>query len=718
MNLVDFLAKIYTHSPAELFIAFGQVNKPLFLTIGEILSETEFNIDQDKNIFITPGAFSKPERTKTTAVGSSVAWVDYDTYKQDGLQSLLPPTIIVNSGKGHHYYYALDRFYPADEIEKANKVLLAHLSIKSDGCWEASRLLRLPGSTNNKYLDPRKAEEYKGPLTCDVVEHNPDAVYSLDDLLHLLPYRKTLLTTPAKDGKVDRSARDHKLTKTLAEWGLSEGSVRLALLYHSDKAGDRPDYVELTVAKAIAPIKAKAGENYLISLGVDDNGNAEAVGIRYAGKFAHNDAYGWLTYTGTHWMREGAESVLDRAIVETIQARANEAVKTMYDRLQKFSIPNAGKVQGCRTEFQHIVYVPAAKFSGRSDMLNCANGVVNLRTGEVVAHEPGQFFMYCLPIEYHPTKSSDDWINFLAEVVGHYDEIAEYLQTAVGYSLTGETTEEILFYIYGPRRAGKGTFASTLLAMLGKPICDTADFATFTAERDGDSNNFDLAGWQQTRFIIASENDRHTRLSAKRIKTITGGDEIRASYKYGDHFSYKPQYKLWLQSNWPVNADPDDDAIWGRVKVIHFPKTYYGIEDKTLKYRLAQADNLEGVLAWAVAGAIRWFSLETGLKEPAAITATTEAQRTEQDTVGQFLAEMWEATENPNDFICNPEFYEAYVEYCGELGTKPKGLNQLTQSLRSKGIKAGETKRIGNRPVRGVAGLKWKGTRQHEKVEN
>jgi phage/plasmid-associated DNA primase len=120
-------------------------------------------------------------------------------------------------------------------------------------------------------------------------------------------------------------------------------------------------------------------------------------------------------------------------------------------------------------------------------------------------------------------------------------------------------------------------------------------------------------------------------------------------------------------------------------------------------------------LAWAVAGAIKWYA--SSLQEPAAITETTERQRVEQDTVGQFLEEMWEATEHPNDFVCNPEFYESYQQYCVELGVKPKGLNQLTQSLRSKGIKAGEVRRVGGRPTRGVAGLRWKGSTIKEKAE-
>jgi hypothetical protein len=43
---------------------------------------------------------------------------------------------------------------------------------------------------------------------------------------------------------------------------------------------------------------------------------------------------------------------------------------------------------------------------------------------------------------------------------------AGYLQEALGYSITGHTSEECLFYIYGPPRSGKGTMWETFLALL------------------------------------------------------------------------------------------------------------------------------------------------------------------------------------------------------------------------------------------------------------
>jgi phage/plasmid-associated DNA primase len=45
-----------------------------------------------------------------------------------------------------------------------------------------------------------------------------------------------------------------------------------------------------------------------------------------------------------------------------------------------------------------------------------------------------------------------------------------------------------------------------------------------------------------------------------------------AAYKHRDLFTYRPQFKAWLVSNQPVNADVDDGALWYRVKFWSSPR--------------------------------------------------------------------------------------------------------------------------------------------------
>jgi putative DNA primase/helicase len=158
----------------------------------------------------------------------------------------------------------------------------------------------------------------------------------------------------------------------------------------------------------------------------------------------------------------------------------------------------------------------------------------------------------------------------------------------------------------------------------------------------------------------------------------------------------------------------DDDAIWYRLKVIQFPNSYAGKEDKTLKQQLRQTESLQGVLAWAVTGAIRWYNQEgTGLRVPKSIEDTTQAQRLELDYVGQWLDECMEivdpAKANPSaHFVPNSALYLSYQEWCKENGVTPKHKRSLSMELKRKGLDAGQRKfdhGLG-RQVRGAYGVK------------
>lgn len=303
------------------------------------------------------------------------------------------------------------------------------------------------------------------------------------------------------------------------------------------------------------------------------------------------------------------------------------------------------------------------------------------------------------------------WRQFLTDVVGGGPEVIEYLQLAVGYSLTGYTREECLFYIYGPTRSGKGTFTETLLAILPKPLAMEVDFTTFTADRSADTQNFDLAPLKPARLIIASESNKYQSLNSGKIKSLTGGNEVYCALKRRDHFSYRPQYKMWLVSNHPVNADVDDDALWYRIRVLEFPNSFADKEDTSLKLRMKAPDNLRGVFAWAVEGTKRWFALGPhglGPHTPDPVLAATRQQRSELDFVQAWIDECCEYA--PTWWSSNEEIYRSYRNWCTDNGVDAKKVRTFVLSLKAKGfliaIQRKFTTSSGATTKRGVVGLR------------
>jgi putative DNA primase/helicase len=437
---------------------------------------------------------------------------------------------------------------------------------------------------------------------------------------------------------------------------------------------------------------------------ISDEGNARCTQQRYAGRFLYTDALGWLCYTGTHWTPKGAEAAVQRAIVETLTQRIQAAIRSdapeKHDKLIKFCAPNRQRVQGAMYLLQSLADTDLEAFDTDPDRLNCANGVIDLHTGILLPHDPAQRFTQCTRIAYRPEADAEPFLQWLCATVQGGQETVNWLQMAIGYSLTGHTREEVLFYLYGPPRSGKGTLTEMLLAMLGAPLVKEVNFSTFTAPRSGDSQNFDLAPLKPCRLVLASESNQYERFNEAKVKALTGGNEIYCAFKHRSHFNYRPQFKIWLSSNQPVNADPNDDAVWGRLRIIEFPHSYLGQEDKSLKAAMKSPPVLEGMLAWAVQGAVQWYRLGAGgLQELACSTRIKTEQRAELDTVQAWIEECCVLGEQY--FTPNRALYPSYRLWCEVTGIEPKKQKGLTQSLERKGLRKHRTER-----ERGMLGLK------------
>jgi len=175
-------------------------------------------------------------------------------------------------------------------------------------------------------------------------------------------------------------------------------------------------------------------------------------------------------------------------------------------------------------------------------------------------------------------------------------------------------------------------------------------------------------------------------------------------------FTYRPQYGVVLSSNHEVNGDPDDVALWGRLRIIPFLKSYLGNEDKTLKFRLKEPAVAESIMAWYVEGAYRWYQQQgRGLQAPKIVTDLTEQQRNAQDSVGLWIEECCELKKG--EWTENNKVRISYENWCQENGYEPKKAKGFAQSLTAHNLEVGVRKwihqAVGSKIyMRGVQGLK------------
>lgn len=465
----------------------------------------------------------------------------------------------------------------------------------------------------------------------------------------------------------------------------------------------------LAMAKPMDVDTGKTDQINLCDFDADDSGNGDAMYYLFGKQFLYCGTWGWLTFNGTYWEIDSEGADVKRRAVDTLRKRRHQAVDDDKEAIVKVTKADDRRVNGCINRFKTLVNIKIDAFDRDTDVLNCKNGLLDLRTGIVTPHSYTQYYTYCLPVEYGPAECPE-WFEYLESVVGGGKEVIDYLQQAAGYSLTGHISEENLFYLHGPSRSGKGTFAETFLELLPTPLSTMVDFNSFTAKREGDVSNFDLAPLKPARMIFASESNRSQSLNPAKIKQLTGGDPVRASYKHRDFFSYRPQFKVWMLSNWPVNGDPEDDALWGRVRVISFPTSFLGREDKSKKARLKSPENLKGILYWAVQGAIAWYKLgPAGLTTPDAVKKTTQDHRDELDYVAQWLEDCGENV--PDGWTSNKVVTASYLQWCKNNNAQyPKGPKGLALSLQARGYKTGEQRKVWVSPTekknqKGVLGL-------------
>jgi putative DNA primase/helicase len=212
-----------------------------------------------------------------------------------------------------------------------------------------------------------------------------------------------------------------------------------------------------------------------------------------------------------------------------------------------------------------------------------------------------------------------------------------YLQRLIGYCLTGDVSEQVLWFLYGTGANGKSTFLNTILALLGDYAMQSV--SDLLMQKKNESHPTDRADLFGRRFVSTIETEQGKKLAEALVKQLTGGDTIRARHLYQDFFEFPPTHKILLAANYKPVVYGTDHAIWRRIKLIPFTVTITEQQkDKNLFQKLK--NELPGILNWAIKGCLDWQ--KNGLGEPQEVYKATEQYRSEQDLLEQFITDHCE----------------------------------------------------------------------------
>lgn len=371
-----------------------------------------------------------------------------------------------------------------------------------------------------------------------------------------------------------------------------------------------------------------------------DSGNAERFVRDWKGEIRYCEEIGkWLYWEGGKWAHKGAGCAM-RAALKTVRKIYSEAEyaddKETRRAITKWAAgsENANKIRSMvdLAKNDEQIAVLTEELDAQHWLLNVANGIINLNTGQLYDHDPNAYLTRQVKINFDPDALCPLWDAFLARVIPDQD-VRDFARRIVGYTLTGDISEQCLFFLHGKGRNGKSTFIEMISTLLGEYWTKTSAKTIMVKRNDNASTN-DLAALRGCRLVTGSEIGDKQHIDEALVKDMTGGDTISARFLYAESFNFNPVFKLFLYGNHKPTISQTDEGIWRRIRLIPFEVDLPEKEqDKHLKEKLRQ--EMPGILNWAIRGCLEWQ--EIGLSAPRIVTSATSQYRTEMDQLAPFF---------------------------------------------------------------------------------
>lgn len=471
-----------------------------------------------------------------------------------------------------------------------------------------------------------------------------------------------------------QSEADMAFCNMLAFWCGCDAEKMDAIFRQSGLMRDKWDrkqsgttYGVITLQKAISgcsqTYNPKKQNDYSISIGngkviqtvdeekmraytFDDMGNAE----RFVDLFGENVRYcytekKWYFYNSMRWSVDNLGVILRMAdkCVEAMKAEAKLYLQAdeesggdmakAFEKHMKSSRSNKSK-KAMLNEIEHHLPILPIQMDRYKMALNTPSGIINLKNGDVKAHNPEYYFTKITSVDCADAADCPRWLAFLDDIFAGDKDLIRYIQKAVGYSLTGSTAEQCAFFLYGTGRNGKSTFIDVIRDVFGDYAANIQPETIMVKSSQSNAINSDIARLKGARLVTSVEPNEGVRLNEGLLKQLTGDDTVTARKLYSEEFEFKPEFKLWMATNHKPIIRGTDTGIWRRIHMIPFnvqiPEDKV---DKNLTHKLKA--EMTGIFKWCIDGCLMWQ--REGLQMPAAVLKSVREYRREMDVISAFI---------------------------------------------------------------------------------
>ena len=484
----------------------------------------------------------------------------------------------------------------------------------------------------------------------------------------------SLPTQAANDGSIPESGRNNALMSlagTMRNKGMSESAINAAL-QAENIANCKPPLDQSEVdAIATSVMRYEAADPDKLVKSLTDTGNAARFSGRYSDSVRYVFGIGWVVWDEYRWKRDQVAHIMElaKALARTIHLEAaainNNDVREAVAKHAKASL-QAPKLKAMLelAQSEPALVAQSQQLDAHDMLLGVANGVVDLKTGQLRPAQRQDLMTLHSPVVFDSAAQCPQFLAFIDQVTGGDKQLANYLQRVVGYSLTGITVEQCLFFLHGKGANGKSTFLNVVKALGGPDLAKQTPCETLMVKRTSATN--DIARLQNVRTVIANEVEDGSLLAESLVKNMTGGEAMAAKFHYAEYFEFVPKFKLFIAGNHKPTVRGRDEGIWRRIRLVPFVVTIPQAQrDKHLQDKLFK--ELPGILNWAIQGCTAWQ--KSGLAQPAVVTDAVNSYREEMDVIGQWTGECCKV--GPL-FECKASAaYQSYKYWSEQNGYKP-----------------------------------------------
>lgn len=382
-----------------------------------------------------------------------------------------------------------------------------------------------------------------------------------------------------------------------------------------------------------------------------------------------NDSGRWLWYNGKCWDRKRGEPEARGLIVKTARQLREEALQfdslneraAVEDFARKLEATN--RINNALREARAMppVSCHASDFDNDIWLLNCSNGTVDLRTGNLKTHSPDNMITQITAANYNPETKCPRFDLFLSQIMNGNDVLIGYVIRLLGMCLSGSVNEQILPIFYGSGGNGKSVLLDTICGLMGDYAGEAAP--DLLIQKRNPEHATEVADLLKKRLVVASETEEDAVLKVSLIKRLTGNAKLKARFMRQDFFEFERTHKTILITNNKPAISENTEAIWRRVKLIPFAVTIpESKQDKSLLIKLQS--EWDGILAKLVRVCLEWQQL--GLAEPEEIENATFDYRQEQNPLGDFISERCKLDSfGVVPIACLKENYEDWLKQQG-----------------------------------------------------